>query len=157
MRTYTEQEIRNAWNAVIQRHPDTPSYLFEKSFFLMLDAVKPKEKLMLFSKQDLLDVAVTGTEQVMIHGVFALLGMEVANEAALMSQARNAKLNGTMASILGLAKAKRDEDFQPGDVVRDADGKWYQRRKEGGTHPWVTFGNGGVIPDSWLKRPLEKR
>jgi len=59
VRTYTEQEVKDAWSAVISVHQDTPSYEFQRRFFQMLDAVKLKEEPVLYGKQDLLDVAAT--------------------------------------------------------------------------------------------------
>ena len=153
MRTYTEQEIRNAWSAVIQRHPDTPSYLFEKSFFRMLDAVKPKEKPVLFSKQDLLDVAATPHERMVIHGIFAGLGTAKANDLALMSKAREARVSENMEILLGLAKAKQEEDFQPGDVVRDANGVYWKLMPG---RKWATFEHAMFVGYQAPLRPLEK-
>lgn len=129
MRLYTEEEIRDAWQRayLMVCYPGD----FHSKFLVALRAGK-EVKPMLFTKQELLAAPATGPEKVMIHGIFAMLGTDVANEAALMSHAREANLGGNMAIVIGLAKAKKDENFQPGDVVRDAD------------------------KNSWLKRPLEK-
>ncbi len=123
-RLYTEEMIQAAWNEVIRRHQDTPSYEFQRRFFELLAATKPKEKAVLFTRDELLAVASTHHEKVMIYGIFAMCGTTTVSEAALMTRARQAGLGGSMEIMIRLAKAKKEEDFQPGDVVRDANGTW---------------------------------
>lgn len=111
---------------------------------------------MLFTRDEMLAVATTRHEKVIVHGIFAVMDTAMANEGVLMAHAREANLGGNMEILIRLAKARKEEGFQPGDVVRDANGRWYRRRKDGGTHPWEQFGTVAVTPDEWLKRPLEK-
>jgi len=153
VRTYTEQEVKDAWSAVISVHQDTPSYEFQRRFFQMLDAVKLKEEPVLYGKQDLLDVAATEHEKVMIHGIFAMLGTEKANDNALMHRAREASLGGNMTILLGLARAKKEEDFRPGDVVRDAN-RAYWKLMPG--RKWATFEHAMFVDYHAPLRPLEK-
>jgi len=150
VRTYTEQEIKDAWrSAAIHQHPDMSLREFAERFFRVLK----KEEPVLFTKQDLLDVAAAEHEKVMIHGVFALLGTGQANESALISQAVKARLAGNMAIVLGLAKAKKEEEFKPGDVVRDANGTYF---KLTAGRMWATFEHAMHLDFSAPVRPLEK-
>lgn len=152
-RLYTEEQIRDAWQQayLLARDP----WNFHEKFLVALRAGR-KEKPVLLTKDDLLTVAATEHEKLMVHGIWGMLGTDILNEAALTLKAEQANLGGNMEILIRLAKARKEEGFQPGDVVRDANGRWYRRRKDGGTHPWEQFGTVAVTPDEWLKRPLEK-
>lgn len=154
MRTYTEEKIRSAWRAAVQLYSDSPSHRFERGFFQLLAATKPKEEPVLFTKAELLDVAATGHEKVMVHGIFAVLGMDMANEAALLSKARDAMLGGNMKIVIELAKAKKEqESYLPGDVIRDANGIYYKLTTE---RMWATFEHAMHLDFGAPRRPLEK-
>lgn len=154
---YTEAYILAAWDRIAARMHMKPWPSDRDDFLAELRSggpVQPKEK-MLFARDDLLAVAATHHDKLMVHGIFAVLDTSMANEQYIMAQAKKANLGGNMEIMIRLARARKDEDFQPGDVVRDAGGEWYRRTNDG-THPWVMFGNSGRVPDTWLKRPLEK-
>lgn len=149
-RLYNEDQIIAALNEASRKHgilPATGTFLKE---------LRGRGEPVLFTKDELLAVAATVAEKWMVYGIFAMLGTETASESTLISRSRGANLGGNMEIMIRLAKAKKDENFQPGDVVRDAAGRWYQRRKDGGSHSWCTFGNNGVMAEDWPERPLEK-
>lgn len=150
---YTEQEIRNAWNEVIRRTTFTPSYEFERRFFEMLAATKPKEKPVLFTRDDLLAVASTVQEKWMVHGIFAMLGTAAANDNALLAQAGIANMRSNMQIMIGLAKARKEEDFQPGQVVRDANGSYFKLMDN---RRWAVFEHAMFLDFDRPRRPLEK-
>lgn len=152
MRTYTEKEISGAWKRAYLTAND-PGDFYNRFLVALRAGEERREEPVLFSKQDLLDVAAAEHEKVMIHGVFALLGTGQANESALISQAMKARLGGNMAIVLGLAKAKKEEEFKPGDVVRDANGTYF---KLTAGRMWATFEHAMHLDFSTPVRPLEK-
>lgn len=116
-------------------------------------ALHKEEELVLFTKDELLAVTATERDKLMVHGIFAVFGTVSANEPALMDKARKANLGGNMEIMIRLAKARKEEDFQPGDVVRDADGIC---RELCGNRMWATFRNPLLTHYDEPKRPLEK-
>lgn len=65
-------------------------------------------------------------------------------------------LSGYIDNLLKNICDHREPEWRQGDVVKDAKGIFYRRDLPGGSHPWVKFGNSGMIPDDWLQRPLKK-
>jgi len=155
VRTYTEKEIGNAWKRAYLT-ANNPGDFYDRFMVALRAGGERKEagKAMLFSKQELLDVAATGREKLVVHGIFAILGMDAANEAALVSQAEEARLNGNMSVILGLAKAKKNENYTPGRTYASADGLLV-RRMQGGT--WMQYIlDSKVLNDDVPARPLRE-
>lgn len=151
-RLYTEEQIRDAWQQayLLGRDP----WNFHEKFLVALRAGKPKEGAMLFTKDDLLAVAATEHEKIVVHGIFAVLGTTAANDLALLAQAAKANMRGNMQIMIGLAKArKEEEDFQPGQVVRDANGMYF-KLMDG--RRWAVFEHAMFLDWDTPKRPLEK-
>ena len=110
-----------------------------------------QEESVLFTKDDLLAVAGTEVKKMLVHGVFGMLGTDAANEAALISEATKAGYTLAMKSMI--AKVKDREDWQPGDVVRDARGKYWKRVYPG---MWADFDTSMHFGDDIPVRPLRK-
>lgn len=152
MRTYTEQEIRDAWSRTYAvtsgGHGD-----FYSKFLVALRAGPEKKPAMLFTRDELLAVAATEADKLIVHGIFAVCGTDMLNGPALMLKAKQANLGGPMEIMIRLARAKKEEDFRPGDVVRDANGIY---RELTGNRMWATFRNPLLVHYDEPKRPLEK-
>ncbi len=149
---YTEAWVMAAWDRMFAKTYATPAPLVRDDFLseLRLGGPARKKESMLFTKQDLLDVASTEHDKLMIHGIFAVFGTASANEPALMDKARKANMSGPMDIMIRLAKAKKEEHFEIGSTYRDADGRLY-RYTAGGFRQYILL---DVVIEP--VRPLEK-
>ena len=147
-RLYTEEQIRDAWQQayLLARDP----WNFHEKFLITLRAGKKAEPAVLFTKDDLLAVAATEREKIVVHGIFAMLGTTAANDNALLAQAGKANMRGNMQIMIDLAKERRGGRFEIGSTYRDADGRLY-RYTAGGFRQYILLDL--VIEPV---RPLEK-
>lgn len=75
-------------------------------------------------------------------------------DTVTVKELRDASRKGNvfLPSLLAEISRNREPEYADGTVVRDAKGRWWERRRVTG---WVTFGTATVYPDNSPVRPLE--
>ena len=98
--TYTEADVMAAWDRTFAKTYATPAPLVRGDFQAELRKGKP----VLFSKEDLLAAARTPYERMVVHGIFAILGTEMANDVALTQTVRDAPVGLVMKMLMDLVR-----------------------------------------------------
>ena len=97
-RLYTEDQIVAALHEASRKHgilPATGTFLKE---------LRGKGEPVLFGKEDLLAAAKTQYERMVVHGVFAILGTDMANDIALTQTVRESSVGLVMKMLMDLVK-----------------------------------------------------
>lgn len=147
MASYTEDQIIRALES-IRADFNGPAWKINAKFW---DALRGEEKERTFSKSELLAIAEDDVRKVKIHGLFGVLGKVAATRRELMDLAQKTGFAGS--TIILLDKAEKQESFGFGDVVRDANGKFWQRVLNG---RWANFGDSMYHDDDAPRRPLAR-
>lgn len=147
MKSYTEDQIDAALKTAYSEL-SASVWKFNAKFW---DALRGEEKERTFSKSELLAIAEDDVRKVKIHGLFGVLGKVAATRRELMDLAQKTGFAGS--TIILLDKAEKQESFGFGDVVRDADGKYWMRVNY---DRWADFGTAMYHDDDAPVRPLTR-